>query len=317
MSSSKTPPKAPRRGGKLGSKLGGSPLGGSPLGAGLGLGALIPGGAGENKPRLIEVNINHIQPDPKQPRRRFARSALEELSASIRAQGVLQPLIVSPLDRGRYRIIAGERRWRAAKLAELKVVPVVCREASEQEAFELALLENIQRVDLTPLEEALSYHRLIEEFELSHEQVAERTGKNRSTITNALRLLKLPPEVITMLDAGELSAGHGRALLPLEDAPTLIEVATRAHGEGWSVRELERRVRELNTAPSPRPTAQEPEAWVSQFSAQATRALERGLNREGLHVSIAARSQGGAQLKITVDDEATAQALIRLLGERS
>lgn len=318
-SSAKTTPKAPRRSGKLGgSPLGGSPLGGG-LGTGRGLGALIPGGVNERKARLIEVHIDHVQPDPKQPRRRFGRAALEELADSIRAQGVLQPLIVTPLEQGRYRIIAGERRWRAAKLAELRSVPVVCREASEQEAFELAVLENVQRVDLTPLEEALSYHRLIEEFELSHERVAERTGKSRSTITNALRLLKLPAEVITMLDEGSLSAGHGRALLALEEPSQLIKLAEVARDEALSVREVERRARALNTPPpAPAPPGDSPSTpkWVSSFGSQATRALTQHLSgaRGGdLSVNVKAHPQGGAQLKITVKDEETAQALLALL----
>ena len=297
-------------------------LGGSPLGGGRGLGALIPGGHGQGK--LIEVTLDSVQPDPKQPRKRFKRSALEELAASIQAQGILQPIIVSPLAQRRYRIIAGERRWRAAKLAGLKTIPVISRDVSEQEAFELALLENIQRVDLTPLEEALSYHRLVEEFELSHEQVAERTGKSRSTVSNALRLLKLPAEVITLLDEGALSAGHGRALLGLEHEAQLISVAHQTVAQGWSVRALERRVKEIQTATPPAPPSdptRQIEGWVSDFTAGLTQVLahdasdsplSQQLRRQHLEVNVSAQPQGGAQLKIKVHDPQAAQALLRL-----
>lgn len=295
-------------GGRTGSPLGGSPLGGSPLG-GQGLGALIPGGRGIG--RLMEVNLDQIQPDPKQPRKRFQVEALDELADSIKAQGILQPLIVTQLSGGRYQIIAGERRWRAARLAGLKAVPVVCREAGEQEAFELALLENIQRVDLTPLEEALSYHRLVEEFSLSHEQIAERTGKRRSTISNALRLLRLPPEVIELLDLGTLSAGHGRALLGLNEAEQMIDFAQMTVHSGWSVRELERRVRiAVEQETEPALPLLEVAAWVSPLAGDLNAALERN----GISAKIMPDRQGGVQLKLSIQDEATARAFLKQLN---
>jgi len=273
----------------------------------------------------MEVPLDHIQPDPQQPRKRFKRSSIEELAHSIKAQGILQPLIVSPIEQKRYRIIAGERRWRAAKIAGLKTVPVISRAVSEQESFELALLENIQRVDLTPLEEALSYHRLVEEFELSHEQVAERTGKSRSTITNALRLLKLSAEVITLLDEGILSAGHSRALLGLEDQDQQIAVARQSVDQGWSVRELEKRIRMINDPAPPPPSPNQPETWVSDFTAELTQALKHGFNgsvlsdqlrNQHLEMKVSPQPQGGAQLKIKVNDPLAAQALLRLLAGR-
>lgn len=290
--------------------LGTSPLGGGSLG-GKGLGALIPGGSKVG--RLLEVSVEQIQPDPKQPRKRFQVDALEELATSIKAQGVLQPLIVTPLGGGRYQIIAGERRWRASKIAGLRAVPVVSRETSEQEAFELALLENIQRVDLSPLEEALSYHRLSEEFNLSHEQIATRTGKRRSTISNALRLLKLPAQVITMLDEGQLSAGHGRALLGLSDEQTMIELGHRAAEGGWSVRELERRVREASESGSEQ-TDQSGDpvesSWVSELSGEMMTAFEA----KGISVKVSADPNGGAQLKLKIEDEAAARDLLGRLS---
>ena len=335
MSSSKGSPKAsgrsksispPKRPPTLASPrkkrvLGSHPLGGSPLGGGRGLGALIPGGSEQS--RLIEVALDCVQPDPHQPRKRFKRSALEELASSIKAQGILQPLIVSPLEQRRYRIIAGERRWRAAKLAGIKTIPVISREVSEQEAFELALLENIQRVDLTPLEESLSYHRLIEEFELSHEQVAERTGKSRSTISNALRLLKLPAEVIALLDEGALSAGHGRALLSLDDESRRVSVAEEAVEQGWSVRELEKQVRSSNAPDAPTPPAHQPERWVNDFTEGLNQALTKSisdsplfdqLKNRRLEMKVSAQPQGGAQLKIKVNDAQAAEALLKLLA---
>ena len=244
----------------LGRGLGGGGLGGGLLGGGggaggKGLGALIPGAPSRATP--FEVPHGLIDPDPDQPRRRFDEEQLEELAASIRAHGVLQPIVVREVAGGRYRIIAGERRWRASARAGLERVPIVCREATDAEAFELAILENIQRADLSPVEEAASFARLIEEFGLSQEEVAARTGKSRAAISNAVRLLRLPDDLRALVDSGALSAGHGRALLSLEREEDQRALAALIAAEGMSVRRAESwaaaRARPTPPRPAPAP----------------------------------------------------------------
>lgn len=290
------------------SPLAGSPLSGGGLGGGQGIGALIPGGSAIG--RLLEVSLDHVRPDPQQPRKRFQQEALQELADSIKANGILQPLIVSPSGGGFYQIIAGERRWRAAKLAGLVKVPVVSREVGEQEAFELALLENIQRVDLTPLEESLSYKRLAEEFNLSHEQIAERTGKKRATITNALRLLKLPNDVLSMIDSEQLSAGHGRTLLGLKEEHLMSSFAQQSIAGEWSVRELERQIKNYLTADDDnQENTVRTAAWVGGFE----QSISKVLAQHGLQVKVKAQRSGAAQLQVLVNDESMATKLLTLL----
>ena len=296
-----------------GSPLVGSPIAGGGLGGGQGLGALIPGGGMIG--RLLEVSIEHIRPDAKQPRKRFQAEALEELADSIKANGILQPLIVSPSGGGFYQIIAGERRWRAARIAGLKKVPVVSREVDEQVAFELALLENIQRVDLTPLEEATSYKRLSEEFNLSHEQIAERTGKRRATISNALRLLKLPMAILAMIDAESLSAGHGRALLQLKDPALMQEFADRCANEAWSVRELERQVKTHESSDTEDDDQGEfvpsnMSSWFVDFES----AVSSALSTSGFDAKVKAQKGGGAQVTLKLNDQESADRLVALLS---
>ena len=213
-------------------------------GLGKGIGALIQSSPSHSIP--IEVPIRQVHPDPDQPRKRFDEKALNELSASIRQQGVLQPILVQSLPEGGYQIIAGERRWQAAQKAGLRRISIIERSVSEQEAFELALLENIQRQDLTAIEESRSYTRLMEEFGLSLAEIASKMGKSESSIKNAMRLLKLASSVISLIDAGELSAGHGKILvsLPLQLQEELAQKTTQ---NGWSVRTLETKVSQLKT----------------------------------------------------------------------
>ena len=214
---------------------------GSSLG-GLGLGALIPGAGSVNDSSLdaLEVDIELLQPDAKQPRRRFDEQALKTLSDSIKQRGLIQPIVVSPIADGCYEIIAGERRWRASKRAGLNRVPVICKQVNSLERFELALLENIQREDLTSIEEANAFKRLMDEFHLSHEDIAKRVGKSRSAISNSLRLLKLPLPIQTHVDEGKLTAGHGRAILSLDSEVYQIHLAELIIQEGWSVRRAEK-----------------------------------------------------------------------------
>ena len=218
-------------------------------GLGKGLDSLIPEGKTiikEKEEKLGEqiVKISKIEPNREQPRKTFAEKELQELAESIKQFGVLQPLLVKK-NGEYYEIIAGERRWRAAKLAGLKEVPVIIREYTEKEIVEIALIENIQRENLTPIEEAVAYSRLMTEFNMKQEELAERVSKNRSTISNAMRLLKLGSKIQDMLIEGKLSAGHARALIDIEDAEVQYKIALRIEEEQLSVRDVEKLVRLL------------------------------------------------------------------------
>lgn len=233
-------------------------------GLGKGLDSLIAGGLEEElplkkaKPEIIEkvvekivekpievkVKLSEIEPNREQPRRDFNEDSLEELADSIREYGVLQPLLVQKQD-GYYKIIAGERRWRAAKKAGLKEVPVIIKDYTSQQVVEISLIENIQREDLNPIEEAMAYKRLLEEFKLKQDEVAERVSKSRVVITNAIRLLKLDERVQNMLINDMLSAGHGRALVAVEDKEQQYNLALRIVDEKLSVRETEKLVKDI------------------------------------------------------------------------
>ena len=217
---------------------------------GRGLAALIPpsarasAGDGESlsHKRVLQIPVDRIQRDAGQPRRVFDDQKLRDLSDSIRAQGVIQPILVRKEGDG-YRIIAGERRWRAVQLAGIPEIPALVREASEAEAFELALVENLQRADLNPIEEAEGYHRLVEEFKLTQEQVSQRVGKERSTVANALRLIGLPDAVKALVAEGAISMGHARALLGVTRIPEMLALAERIAQQKLSVRETEKLVK--------------------------------------------------------------------------
>jgi ParB family transcriptional regulator, chromosome partitioning protein len=218
---------------------------------GRGLSALIPqaapvaaptGGETEDK-SVLRLAVEDIRRDPGQPRKAFDEVKLRELADSIRVQGLIQPVLVRRDGARGYVLIAGERRWRAAQLAGLTEIPAIVREVTSAEALELALVENLQRADLNPIEEAEGYRRLIEEFHLTQEQVSQRVGKERSTVANALRLLGLPDEVKAMVADGTLSMGHARALLGLPRIPEMVELARRITEKKLSVREAERLVK--------------------------------------------------------------------------
>ena len=189
-----------------------------------------------------EIDIDLIDPNPQQPRTRFAEANLDELAASIKANGVVQPIVLRPKG-SRYEIVAGERRWRASQRAELRRIPAVVREVSDEKMLELALVENIQRQELNPIEEASAYKRLIESLGLTQEEIAERVGKSRNIIATSIRLLKLPGEVQRELEEGRLSAGHGRALLMTDDPSVQRAVAQEIIDGGLSVREAERAIK--------------------------------------------------------------------------
>ena len=216
-------------------------------GLGKGLSSLIPPGEtvpGESSSgaHLQDIPLAAVSPNPHQPRVHFDEESLAELTASIQQIGVLQPILVRPAESG-FELIAGERRWRAAGRAGLATIPALVRITDDLASVEQALVENLHRQDLTPLEEAAAYQQLIEDFELTHEQVADRVGKSRSAITNTLRLLGLPPAIQRLLADGQLSAGHARALLATPDRALQEELAYRAAEEGWTVRGVEEAVK--------------------------------------------------------------------------
>src|SRR5688572_4719677 len=220
-----------------------------PKGLGRGLDALL--GADTPAPRdaLATLPVGRIRPGKYQPRTKMDQQALAELAASIRAQGLMQPLLVRPLDRENYELIAGERRWRAAQMAGLAEVPALVREVQDEAALALSLIENIQREDLNAMEEAAGVQRLVDEFGMTHEQAADAIGRSRSATTNLLRLLKLARPVQDMLMEGALEMGHARALLVLDGARQ-IEAANRVGARGLSVRETEALVRRLAHSPA-------------------------------------------------------------------
>ncbi|MCH4824354.1 ParB/RepB/Spo0J family partition protein [Gramella lutea] len=204
---------------------------------------------------IVELELSSIEVNPFQPRTSFNEESLKELASSIRELGVIQPITVRKLDFDKYQLVSGERRFRASKLVGLKTVPAYIRIANDQESLEMALVENIQRQDLDPIEISLSYQRLIDEIQLTQEQLSERIGKNRSTIANYLRLLKLDPIIQTGMRDGFLSMGHGRALINIDDTQKQLEIYEKIIEKSLSVRETEVLVRELNSDGKPAKTA--------------------------------------------------------------
>ena len=216
-------------------------------GLGKGLDAIFHDNARSDESGAVELNINELEPNRAQPRKNFSDEAMRELADSIAQHGVLQPLLVRPLLSGGYQIVAGERRWRASRMAGLMTVPALIRELTDSEVMQLALIENLQREDLSPLEEANGYQSLMDEFGFTQEEISKTVGKSRPAVTNALRLLNLPEEVRSMLERGEMTAGHARTLLSFKDSAALHDAAKRVAKEGISVRELEKLATKANT----------------------------------------------------------------------
>ena len=215
-------------------------------GLGKGLDALFMDNSIEEEAKsAVKLKLNDIEPNRAQPRKSFDEEALEELANSISTHGVIQPLLVRPLADGGYQLIAGERRWRASRMAGLTEVPVVIREMSDSEAMELALVENLQREDLNPIEEAQGLALLMETYGLTQEQAAKRVGKSRPAVANSMRLLSLPQDVLAMVERGELSAGHARTILALDNAGQITALANEIIKKNLSVRETERAVKAL------------------------------------------------------------------------
>jgi ParB family chromosome partitioning protein len=270
---------------------------------GKGLSALLPDPEGEARlESTTEVPVGQLEPNPLQPRSQMDPARLAELAASIRESGVVQPILVRRTAGG-HQIIAGERRWRAAQQAGLATVPVTVREVPDDRLLELALIENIQREELSPLEEAQAFQRLQQDLGLTQEEVARKVGRDRSTVANSLRLLRLPKEARELLAAGRLEAGHARALLAVEHADDLVGLAREAARKGLSVREVERRVAQMRS----------PGARKESRKDANTRAAEERLRTAlGARVEIHRRGRGGA-LRIAFTGEAELNRLFELL----
>jgi ParB family chromosome partitioning protein len=272
-------------------------------GLGKGLGALIP----VSEPGPTELPVDAIVPNPLQPRQKMAPEELEELAASIREHGLIQPLIVSQAAdaEASYQLIAGERRLEAAKLAGLAKVPVIIREATPQEMLELALVENIQRADLNPLEQATAYRHLMDDFGLTQEQVAERVGKSRVAVANSVRLLRLPDEIKTSLAQGQITEGHARAILALDQPDEQRKTWEAVLKRGLNVRQTEETVRRLAAGPKPK--------RPDQSSSPETKALEERF-REALGTKVQLfRSERGGRLVIHFYSEEELQAFYDLV----
>lgn len=247
------------------------------------------------------LRLSEIEPNKNQPRKDFDEQALSELADSIREHGIIQPLLVRPMAGGGYQLVAGERRWRAARMVGLTEVPVVVKELSEVQVMEIALIENLQREDLNPLEEANGYKELMNACNLTQEQVAKRVGKSRSAVANSLRLLNLPSELRPFLVQGKLSAGHAKALIGLEDQETMIRLAKEAAEKGFSVRETEKRAAKIRQGLS-----EEADSLPSQSKSTGSRQdpyykeIELALSGElGRQVKIHVDANGGGTLEIS------------------
>ena len=275
---------------------------------GRGLGALIPGASAAERNGILMLGIEEIEPDRRQPRRHFDEVHILELADSIRAKGVLQPILVRR-DGDRYAIVAGERRWRAAQRAGVREVPCIVRDVAEPEAFELALIENIQREDLNAIEEAEAYQRLIEYHGLTQEELAQRVGKERSTVANALRLLRLPDAIKHAMSSGALTMGHARALLALSDETDLRRAAEKVINEALSVREVEQLVQRLKGKKIVR------RERVGNGSVQLRHVVEK-LQRK-LGAKVAVRDRGGAgTLELRYHSHAELDRILQaILGE--
>ncbi|HYJ21308.1 MAG TPA: ParB/RepB/Spo0J family partition protein [Solirubrobacterales bacterium] len=285
---------------------------GTKRGIGRGLAAILPEAADTDAGELRELPVGLIKPNPGQPRTKFDPEALSALAASIEASGIVQPLLVRPLPDGSYELVAGERRWRAAQQAGLEKVPAVVRDQAEAERLQAALIENMVREDLNPVEEAKACAALVEDLGLTKEELARRVGRSRPAVSNLIRLLELPDETLELLEGGELSEGHGRALLGAGGNDVRRRLARDAVRGGWSVRETENRVR-LAGQPKARPRRAPVDPEEAAALAAAGDALEAALGHE-----VVVRTKGdGIVAELRFDDLDEAQALARGLRKRA
>ena len=276
-------------------------------GLGKGLDALFMDNETVDSGGVATLRLSEIEPNRDQPRKIFSEEALNELADSIREHGVLQPLLVRPLPGGSYQLVAGERRWRASRMAGLQEVPVVIREMDEEQAMEIALIENLQREDLNAIEEATGYKQLMERYGMTQEQVAKRVGKSRPAIANALRLLNLPPKVMDMVGEGEVSPGHARALLAFDDQDRIVEIAQKVKTGKYSVRDIERMAKNQDEKKEKAAKAPEEPAWggKSAFLTEMEIAMSMEMGRK---VRIIPNGEGGT-LQIQFWDEEDLKSL--------
>jgi ParB family chromosome partitioning protein len=279
---------------------------------GRGLSALLSETPATTNEELREVDIDLIEPNNVQPRTRFDETQLEELAQSIKTNGVVQPILVRKTDGGRYQIVAGERRWRAAQRAGLQRIPSVIRDVPDDKMLELALIENIQRQELNAIEEAYAYKRLIETFNLTQETVAQRVGRDRTFVTNYLRLLRLPEDIQLMVEENKLSMGHARALLGIDDADKQREIARGIIERSLSVRDTERTVKRVVAGGSSNPS---PAAPTERGSDANTRAAESKLRRRlGTQVHILPNQAGdGGKIEVQYYNEGDLQRVYELI----
>ena len=280
-------------------------------GIGRGLAAILPESDASDAGELRELPVELIKPNPEQPRTNFDPEALAALAASIETSGVVQPLLVRPLPDGSYELVAGERRWRAARQAGLEKVPAVVRDQAETERLQAALIENMVREDLNPVEEARACDALIHDLDLSKEELARRVGRSRPSISNLIRLLELPDEALAMLESGELSEGHGRAILGASGNDVRRRLAREAARGGWSVRETENRVR-LAGQPKARPRRRSVDPDAEVALAAAGDQLEKALGHE---VTVRPKGEGIA-VELRFDDVDEARAFARAVGRK-
>jgi len=281
-------------------------------GIGRGLAAILPESEATDAGELRELPVSLIKPNPSQPRTNFNEEALAALAASIEATGVVQPLLVRPLPDGSYELVAGERRWRAAQQAGLEKVPAVVRDQAEAERLQAALIENMVREDLNPVEEARACAALVEDLGLTKEELAKRVGRSRPAVSNLIRLLELPDEALGLLESGDLSEGHGKALLGATGNDVRRRLARDAVRGGWSVRETEDRVR-LAGQPRARPTRAPVDPDALAALRDVADALEEALGHE-----VTTRAKGeGIVAELRFDDLRDAHALARRLRKRS
>ena len=276
-------------------------------GLGKGLDALFMDNETVDSGGVVTLRLSEIEPNRDQPRKIFSEEALNELADSIREHGVLQPLLVRPLPGGSYQLVAGERRWRASRMAGLQEVPVVIREMDEEQAMEIALIENLQREDLNAIEEATGYKQLMERYGMTQEQVAKRVGKSRPAIANVLRLLNLPQKVMDMVGEGEVSPGHARALLAFDDQDRIVEIAQKVKTGKYSVRDIERMAKNQDEKKEKAAKAPEEPAWggKSAFLTEMEIAMSMEMGRK---VRIIPNGEGGT-LQIQFWDEEDLKSL--------
>ena len=283
---------------------------GTKRGMGRGLAAILPERGTEDVGELRELPVELVKPNPKQPRTRFDAEALTALAASIEASGVIQPLLVRPLPDGSYELIAGERRWRAARQAGLEKVPAVVRDSERAERLQVALIENMVREDLNPVEEAKACVALVEDLGLSKEELARRIGRSRPAVSNLIRLLDLPDEALELLEAGELSEGHGKALLAVEGNDVRRRLARDAAAGGWSVRETENRVKLASQPKRARASKRELSAEEQAALRETADRLESALGHE---VTVRPKGEGIA-VELRFDDLEQARDLASRLS---